>query len=55
MSPFELAEPATLLDPYDGMWYGYQQNGQHFRIWSSGPDGRRSVRYDSRTQSLSSR
>jgi Zn-dependent protease with chaperone function len=43
------------LDPYDGMWYGYEQKGEHFRIWSSGPDGRRSVRYDSRTRSVSTR
>jgi Zn-dependent protease with chaperone function len=41
------------LDPYDGRWYGYQQKGEHFRIWSSGPrdDARRGSTYDSRTRS----
>lgn len=44
-----------LLDPYDGMWYGYEQKGEHFRIWSTGPgdDRRRSLRYDSRSRSIS--
>jgi Zn-dependent protease with chaperone function len=42
------------LDPYDGMWYGYEQKGDHFRIWSSGPgEGHRGLRYDSRTRSMS--
>jgi len=43
------------LDPYDGMWYGYEQKGEHFRLWSTGPgDDRRSgVRYDSRTHTIS--
>jgi Zn-dependent protease with chaperone function len=42
------------LDPYDGMWYGYEQKGEHFRLWSSGSanDGG-GVRYDSRTRSTS--
>lgn len=48
------AEPEP-LDPYDGMWYGYEQKGEHFRIWSTGPgDGsHRGLRYDSRTRSMS--
>lgn len=42
------------LDPYDGMWYGYEQKGEHFRIWSTGPgDDRHSgLRYDSRTRAI---
>jgi hypothetical protein len=43
------------LDPYDGKWYGYEQKGEHFRIWSTGPgdDRRGDLRYDSRTRAIS--
>ena len=30
------AEPPQ--DPFDGTWYGYDQRGTHFLIWSAGPD-----------------
>ena len=41
-------------DPYDGMPYGYEQKGQHFRIWSTGPpdDRTHTLTYDSRRPSL---
>jgi hypothetical protein len=50
------AEPEP-VDPYDGMWYGYEQRGEHFRLWSSGPRGERhgGWRYDSRARSLTQR
>lgn len=43
------AEPEP-RDPYDGMTYGYEQRGEHFRMWSAGPenDPQHALRYDSR-------
>ena len=37
-------------DPYDGMRYGYEQKGEHFRLSSAGPDDdhSRALKYDSR-------
>jgi hypothetical protein len=26
------------LDPFDGLRFGYERNGDHFHLWSSGPD-----------------
>jgi Zn-dependent protease with chaperone function len=44
------------LDPYDGYRYGYEQKGEHFRLWSSGPDEavrRPDLTYDSRRPPVS--
>jgi hypothetical protein len=42
-------------DPYDGMRYGYDQKGEHFRLWSVGPDDESTeeLRYDSRRRAIS--
>ncbi len=26
------------LDPFDGKWYGYERDGEHFVLYSTGPD-----------------
>jgi hypothetical protein len=51
---FPRAEPPR--DPYDDSDYGYEQRGQHFMLWSSGPDGMSwtedDIRYDSRVRKI---
>lgn len=39
---WEAAHPGVEepLDPYDGAWLGYEREGESYRLWSSGPDGR---------------
>ena len=43
-------------DPFDDSYYGYEQNGNHYVIWSSGADGRSwtedDIRFDSRIGKL---
>jgi Zn-dependent protease with chaperone function len=43
-------------DPFDGTDYGYEQRGDHFLVWSSGPDGESwtddDLRYDSRLRRI---
>lgn len=35
----ELGNGPFPYDPFDGLDYGYEQDGVGFRLWSSGPDG----------------
>lgn len=43
-------------DPFDDSYYGYEQSGNHFVVWSSGADGRSwtadDIRFDSRAGKL---